>query len=66
MKSMNRIKNTNSAGILYMNLIDNIVKSSKNKTEEEIKEEIKKSFRMQGLVVANVDILKKMDTSLNL
>lgn len=63
-ESMNRIKNTNSAGILYMNLIDNIVKSSKNKTDEEIKEEIKKNFRMQGLVVANVDILKKMDTTL--
>ena len=33
MEYMNRIKNTISAGILYMNLIDNIVKSSKNKTE---------------------------------
>ena len=64
-ESMNRIKKTNSAGILYMNLIDNIVKSSKNKTEEEIKEEIKKNFRMQGIVVANVDILKNMDTTLD-
>lgn len=66
MESINRIKNTNSAGILYMNLIDNIIKSSKNKTEEEIKEEIKKNFRMQGLIVANVNILKNMDTVLDI
>lgn len=64
-ESMNKLKNTNSAGILYMNLIDNIVKTNKNKTDEEIKEEIKKNFRMQGLVVANIDILKMMDTQLD-
>ncbi|MGN1299101.1 MAG: PD-(D/E)XK nuclease family protein [Candidatus Scatovivens sp.] len=48
-----------------MSLIENIVKSNRNKSDEEIKSEIKRNFRMQGLIVADVNIVKMMDTNLN-
>lgn len=62
--AMTKNKKAISGGILYMNLIENIVKANKNKSDEEIKAEIKKNFRMQGLLVADIDIIKMMDTSL--
>lgn len=46
------------AGVLYFNLIDPIIKSSKSLTKEEIEEEIRKKFKMQGLVVADVEVVK--------
>lgn len=53
-----------ASGVLYLGLIENIIKTNKNKTDEEIKEELKKNFKMQGLIVADVDIIKMMDTTL--
>ncbi len=50
---------------MYFGLIDDIVKKSKNLDDEKIKEEIQKKFRMNGLVLANVEVIKMMDTSLN-
>lgn len=52
------------AGMLYFKMIDPIVKSDKNKTEEEIKEELKKRFKMNGIVLADINIIKKMDKTL--
>ena len=52
------------AGMLYFSLIDPIIKSSSNKSEEEIKEELKKKFRMNGMILADVEIIKKMDKKL--
>ena len=57
-------KNSMPAGMLYFKMIDPIIKTSKNKTEEEIKEEIKKRFRMDGMILADVNIIKKMDKNL--
>ena len=62
---MSKHKSAIPGGVLYTNLIENIVKSNKNKSDEEIKSEIKKNFRMQGLIVADVDIIKMMDTKLD-
>ncbi len=56
--------NFEPSGVLYMSLIDNIVKSDKNLSDEEIKNEIKKNFKMQGMILADVDIVKMMDTHL--
>ena len=50
--------------MLYFSLIDPVIKSSKNKTDEEIKEEIKKKFRMNGMILADIEIIKKMDKTL--
>ena len=52
------------AGVLYFNLIDPIIKSEKNMTEEELENEIRKKFKMQGLILADINIVKKMDTRL--
>ena len=56
--------NLNLAGILYFNLIDKIVNKSKNLTDEEIKSEIRKAYKMKGLIVADIDIARAMDTKL--
>ena len=52
------------AGVLYFHLIDPIIKAKKNMTEEEIEEEIKKKFKMQGLILADVNVIKMMDKTL--
>ena len=50
------------AGVLYFNLIDPIIKASNHLTDEEIEDEIRKLFKMKGLILADVDIVKMMDT----
>ena len=52
------------AGVLYFNLIDPIIKSDKNMTAEEIEDEIRKKFKMQGLILADVSVVKMMDNKL--
>lgn len=61
---MTEKENSNPAGMFYFSLIDPIIKASKNKTNEEIKEELKKKFRMNGMIVADINIIKKMDKTL--
>lgn len=51
-------------GILYFNLIDPIIKSGKAMTDEEIENEIRKKFKMQGLILADVKVVKMMDKTL--
>lgn len=52
------------SGILYLGLIDNIVKADKNLSEEEIENRIKKNFKMKGLILADVSVIKLMDNHL--
>ncbi len=52
------------AGVLYFNLIDPIVKADRNLTDEELENEIRKQFRMEGLIVADINIVKMMDKTL--
>lgn len=49
---------------MYFNLIEPIIKADKKKTEEELEEEIRKRFKMKGLVLADVKVVKMMDKSL--
>lgn len=53
-----------ASGLLYLGLIDNIVKASKDMSEEEIENEIRKKFKMQGFVLADVNVIKAMDKTL--
>jgi len=62
--SMTEKEEAMPAAMLYFSLIDPVIKSSKNKSDEEIKEELKKKFRMNGMVLADIDIIKKMDKTL--
>lgn len=56
--------NVEPAGVLYFNLIDPVINSKKDMTEEEIENEIRKKFKMQGLILADVSVVKMMDTKL--
>ena len=58
------IEDVMPAGVLYFNLIDPSVKTANKIDEEKLQEEIKKQFRMKGLILADVDIVKKMDKTL--
>lgn len=52
------------AGVLYFNLIDQSVKANSRISDEQIEAEIKKQFKMKGLILADVEVAKMMDTNL--
>lgn len=62
--AVTNIENAQPAGVLYFNLIDPIVKSDRNLTDEQIEEEIRKQFKMQGLILADVNVVRMMDKTL--
>lgn len=51
-------------GLLYLKLDNPMIKTNKDMSEEEIEEEIRKSLRMNGMVVANAKLIKAMDTEM--
>ncbi len=57
-------ENAISAGVLYFNLIEPVIKASKNLSEEELEKEIRKKFKMQGLVLADINVIKMMDNKI--
>ena len=59
-------KDYEASGLLYLGMIDNIVKASKNMSEDQIEQEIRKGFKMQGFVLADVSVVKAMDKSLEI
>lgn len=52
------------SGVLYLSLLDNIYKASKNEPTEKIEKEIRKLFKMKGFVLADVQVVKAMDKKL--
>lgn len=62
--AISKEEKTTPAGILYFNLIEPIIKSKKNATSEELEEEIRKQFKMKGLIIADVKVVKMMDKNL--
>ena len=52
------------AGALYFNLIDPSIKATKQLDDTKLQDEIRKQFKMKGLILADVDIVKKMDNTL--
>lgn len=57
-----KIEDVEPAAVLYFNLIEESI--DKRKTKEEIESEIKQNFRMKGLMVADVKLIKMMDKNL--
>ena len=53
------------AGIFYFSLLEQIVKLDKKISDEEIEEIIRKNFRMKGLIIADVKIIKMNDNTLS-
>ncbi len=52
------------AGIFYFSLLEQMVKAEKNITEEEVEEMIRKNFKMKGLIIADIKIIKMNDNTL--
>lgn len=49
------------AGVFYFNLIEPIIKDGGNLTTEQIKDKIKNAFKMKGLILADIKVIKMMD-----
>lgn len=62
--AVTKLEDVIPAGILYFNLIDPIVKADRNMSDSEIEQEIKKQFKMQGLILADVNVVRMMDKKL--
>ena len=58
-------ENIEPAGVFYFSLLEQIIPAEKRISDEEIEEKIRKKFRMQGLIVADVKIIKMNDNTLN-
>ncbi len=65
MDAITKIEDVLPAGVLYFNLIEPVIKNNKNLTDYEIEEEIKKQFKMKGLILADINIIKMMDNRLD-
>lgn len=52
------------AGVLYFSLLEQIIKADKKITEEQIEEELRKNFKMKGLILADVKVIKMHDKNL--
>lgn len=57
-----KIEDLEPAAVLYFNLIEEQL--DKRKTKEEIEQEIKRNFKMKGILVSDVKLIKMMDQSL--
>lgn len=53
------------AGMLYFGLDNPPIGTDKNLTDEEIEEKIRQQFKMKGLILADVNIIRKMDTNID-
>ncbi len=52
------------AGIFYFSLLEQMIKADKKISDEEIEELIRKNFKMKGLIIADVKVIKMNDHSL--
>ena len=59
-----KIEDFAPAGILYFNLLEQLINSNKKISEEEIEKKIKDNFRMKGLILADVKVAKMQDKNL--
>ena len=59
-----KIEDVMPAGVFYFSLLEQMVKADKKITEEEIEEMIRKNFKMKGLILADVKIIKMNDNTL--
>lgn len=53
------------AGVLYFSLLEQITKTDKKISEEKIEEELRKNFKMKGLILADVKVVKMHDKHLD-
>ena len=64
MDAVTKIEDFMPAGALYFNLIEPVIKADRTTTKEDIEEQIRKQFKMKGIILADINIVKKMDKDL--
>jgi len=52
------------AGILYFSMLEQMIKADKRMEQEEIEEKIRANFKMKGLILADVKVIKLHDKTL--
>ena len=63
--AVSKKENADLAGVLYFNLIEPVIKAkNKHLTEEQLEQEIRNNFKMNGLILGNVEVVKMMDNNL--
>ena len=62
--AMCKIEDFTPAGILYFNLLEQIINSEKKLTQEEIEDKIRNNFKMKGLILADVKVAIMQDNNL--
>ena len=63
--AVSKEENADLAGILYFNLIEPVIKAkNKHLTEEQLEQEIRNNFKMNGLILGDIDVVKMMDNNL--
>ena len=63
--AVSKKENADLAGVLYFNLIEPVIKAkNKHLTEEQLEQEIRNNFKMNGLILGDVDVVKMMDNNL--
>ena len=63
--AVSKEENADLAGILYFNLIEPVIKAkNKHLTEEQLEQEIRNNFKMNGLILGDVEVVKMMDNNL--
>ena len=53
------------AGILYFSMLEQMIKADKRMEQEEIEEKIRANFKMKGLILADVKVVKLHDKNLD-
>ncbi len=53
-----------ASGILYFNLVDYLISSKKRLSDEELEQELIKNYKMQGIIIDDIKVIKAMDTKL--
>ena len=57
-------ENLEPVGALYFGLLEQIIKADNKISKEEIEKRIRKSFQMRGLILADINIIKMQDHTL--
>lgn len=60
-----KVENVLPAGVLYYNLINPIISNNKKLTPEQLEIEIKKKYKMQGILLDDIKVIRMMDNTLN-
>ena len=60
-----KIEDLLPAGVLYFNLLEQVINSNKKLSTEEIEQKIKNNFKMKGLILADVKVAQMHDKNLN-